>query len=123
MSQTARAIMLIITSVVLSSSGQTVLKLGLDRLTEQDKASAFSFVRSALTSWQVWVGLVLFAVSVLVWMRVLASNDLSWGYPMLGLSYVLVALAGWLVFHEQFTLQRLAGIALVIAGAILVGRS
>jgi multidrug transporter EmrE-like cation transporter len=115
--------MLIVTSVVLSSSGQTVLKLGLNRLTEQDKANAFSFVRSSLMTWQVWLGLVLFTVSVLVWMRVLASSDLSWGYPMLGLSYVLVALAGWLVFREEFTFQRLAGIALVIAGAVLVGRS
>lgn len=123
MSQTIRSLALILTSVVLSSGGQTVLKFGLDRLTEDDKSAALSFVRAALSTWQVWLGLVLFGLSVLVWMRVLASNELSWGYPLLGLSYVLVALAGWLIFHESLSLQRVAGIVLVLAGAVLISGS
>jgi len=122
-SQTARSLAMILTSVVLSSGGQTILKLGLNELTEQEKSGALSFIRGALTTWQVWLGLVLFGISVLVWMWVLASNELSWGYPLLGLSYIFVALAGWLVFGETLTLQRMAGIALVLLGAVLVSRS
>jgi len=110
-------------SVVLSSSGQTVLKFGLNEFTESQKETVGAFVRTAILSWQVWTGLGLFALSVLLWMRVLASHDLSWGYPLLGLSYVFVALSGWLVFGEQLTLTRTAGIALIIAGAALIARS
>ena len=120
---TARALVLIVMSVVLSSSGQTVLKLGLNEFTDAQKETAGTFVRTAIFSWQVWAGLGLFALSVLLWMRVLASHDLSWGYPLLGLSYVFVALAGWLVFGEQFGLGRIVGIVLIIAGAALIARS
>ncbi len=110
-------------SVALSAVGQTYLKLGLNRLREDDKAHILTFVREAALAWQVWFGLFLFAGSVVLWMLVLASNDLSWGYPILGLSYVLVSLSGWLVFGEQISTMRISGILLVIAGAILVGRS
>ena len=120
---TARSLLLILTSVVLSSGGQTVLKLGLDRLSEAEKSGLLSFVRGAFTTWQVWAGLAMFALSVVVWMRVLASSELSWGYPLLGLSYIFVALAGWLIFGEQLSLQRVAGIALVLLGAVLVSGS
>lgn len=118
-----RAVAFLLMSVALSAVGQTYLKLGLNRLQEDDKAHVLSFVREAALAWQVWFGLFLFAGSVVLWMLVLASNDLSWGYPILGLSYVLVSLSGWLVFGEQISTMRISGILLVIAGAILVGRS
>lgn len=118
-----RAVAFLLMSVALSAVGQTYLKLGLNRLREDDKAHILTFVREAALAWQVWFGLFLFAGSVVLWMLVLASNDLSWGYPILGLSYVLVSLSGWLVFGEQISTMRISGILLVIAGAILVGRS
>lgn len=120
---TGRSLVLILASVVLSSGGQTLLKIGLDRLTEAEKSGVLSFVLAALGTWHVWAGLAMFGFSVLVWMRVLASSELSWGYPLLGLSYVFVALAGWLVFGEQLTFQRLSGIGLVLLGAVLVSGS
>ncbi len=118
-----RAVAMLLVSVLLSGAGQTYLKLGLNRLTVEDKSGLLSFAREAAITWQVWVGLVLFAGSVGIWMLVLASNELSWGYPILGLSYVVVALSGWLVFGEQISINRALGIALVIVGAIMVGRS
>jgi multidrug transporter EmrE-like cation transporter len=118
-----RAVAMLLVSVALSAAGQTFLKLGLNELSVADKTGVVSFARGAILSWQVWLGLVLFAGSVVLWMVVLASNELSWGYPILGLSYVLVALSGWLVFGEHISSMRAAGILLVIAGAVLVGRS
>lgn len=118
-----RAVAMLVASVFLSAAGQTYLKLGLNRLSPDDKAVLTSFVREAALTWQVWLGLLLFVGSVGIWMLVLANNDLSWGYPILGLSYVLVALSGWLVFGEQINAQRAVGIALVIIGAVVVGRS
>ncbi len=118
-----RSVIFIITSVLLSGIGQTFLKLGLNKVTPEQKSTIVSFIWAAFTNWQVWTGLVLFVLSVVVWMRVLADADLSWAYPMLGLSYVFVALSGWLVFNETLSAGRIAGIVLVIAGAVLVGRS
>lgn len=120
---TGRSVLLIVISVILSAAGQTFLKLGLDKLTTEDKSTVMGFVIAAFTSLQVWAGLFLFGLSVIVWMRVLSDADLSWGYPLLGLSYVFVALSGWLIFGERLSAGRITGIALVIVGAVLVGRS
>lgn len=120
---TIRAILLVVLSSAISSVGQTLLKVGLEASRSGEQGSPLGFLRAAFGAWQVWLGLALFASSVLLWMRVLSTTELSWGYPLLGLSYVFVALAGWLVFGEQLGGGRLLGIALVIAGAVLIGRS
>jgi drug/metabolite transporter (DMT)-like permease len=118
-----RAVLLVIVSVALSTAGQTSLKFGLDKLTSADKASTTSFILASATNGLVILGLILFVGSVLVWMRVLADNELSWAYPLLGLSYVFVALSGWLILGDRMTIMRVSGIAFVILGAFLVARS
>jgi multidrug transporter EmrE-like cation transporter len=118
-----RAILLIILSVALSTGGQTALKFGLDRLTPQQKETVPGFIASVAVNPLVILGLALFVGSVLVWMRVLADNELSWAYPLLGLSYIMVALSGWLVFGDKMSVMRVSGIAAVVIGAILIGRS
>lgn len=123
MSGNIQALLLILMSAALSSVGQLYLKLGLDESDSARAASMLDFVRFAFGNWRVWLGLVLFATSVIIWMRVLATAQLSWGYPLLGLSYVFVALLGWLVLQEQLGAVRVLGIALVILGAILIARS
>jgi multidrug transporter EmrE-like cation transporter len=39
-----------------------------------------------------------------------------------GIAIVLVALAGWWLFGETLTVRHLAGITLVVAGIVLLGR-
>ena len=123
MNQTAVSVSLVIVSVMFSSAGQTLLKLGLDRSGSGDATGLMNFLWLAFTNWLVWAGLVLFGLSVIVWMKVLSTSQLSWGYPLLGLSYVFVALAGWLVFGENIGAVRMIGIGFVILGAVLIGSS
>lgn len=123
MSQTASNIMMILGSVLTSAAGQTLLKLGLDRGGAGRTQGAADFLLTAFRTWEVWAGLGLFAASVIIWMRVLSLSDLSWGYPLLGLSYVFVAIAGWLVFGEHIGVARLAGIGFVLFGAALIASS
>lgn len=120
---TVRAIGLIVLSSLMSTAGQTLLKLGLDSGAAGKARSVIGFLRSAFGEWQVWLGLVLFAASVLIWMRVLSSAQLSWGYPLLGLSYVFVALSGHFIFREQLDASRMIGIGLVLVGAAFIARS
>jgi multidrug transporter EmrE-like cation transporter len=116
-------ILTLLASVTVSALGQTSLKAGLDRIPNAESTSAARLLPAAALQPLVWLGIGLFVASVLLWMVVLARTQLSWAYPILGLSYVFVALSGWLVFGEELTPMRLAGIALVITGAALVGAS
>jgi len=123
MPQVAQSLLLVLVSVALSSAGQTLLKLGLDGVGASRAANPVEFLLMAFSSASVWAGLLLFVGSVLVWMRVLAMSQLSWSYPLLGLSYVFVALLGSLVFGEHLGAMRLAGIGFVVLGAALISAS
>ena len=69
-----------------------------------------------------WVslGVVLLIVWMLARMALLSWADLSYVLPVTSVGYVLVALVGRLLLHEQITMRRWAGIALIMAGVALV---
>ena len=71
----------------------------------------------------VWVGLLLFGVSAVLWLAVLSRASLSFAYPFAALTYVLIVLFDRFVLHEHVSSLRLAGVAFIIAGIFLVSRT
>ena len=69
-----------------------------------------------------WVtlGVVLMIVWMLSRMALLSWADLSYVLPVTAVGYVLVALVGRVLLNEQITMQRWAGIGLIVAGVALV---
>jgi uncharacterized membrane protein len=69
-----------------------------------------------------WVslGVALLIVWMLCRMALLSWADLSYVLPVTSIGYVLVALLGRVMLHEQITNRRWAGIALIVAGVALV---
>ena len=53
-------------------------------------------------------------------MALLSWADLSYVLPVTSSGYVLVAIAGRFLLHEQITARRWTGIALIVAGVALV---
>ena len=56
------------------------------------------------------------------WMVVLSEIKLSEAFPLSALSYVLVILASWTVFHEPGSALQVLGGAAILAGVWLIGR-
>ena len=54
-------------------------------------------------------------------MALLSWADLSYVLPVTAVGYVLVAIAGSVLLHEQISAKRWAGIALIMLGVALVG--
>lgn len=71
----------------------------------------------------IYVGLTLYALSAMLWLIVLSHMDLSYAYPLLSISYILVPLAAWLLFGEQISPLRWLGILIVLIGVIVISRS
>src|SRR5205814_9322533 len=63
---------------------------------------------------------------LIVWqisrMALLSWADLSYVLPMTSMGYVVVALIGKVLLHEEITTGRWAGIVLIVAGVALVDR-
>ena len=68
-------------------------------------------------------GLTVFVISMASHLIVLSRVELSFAYPFLSLAYVLVALWSYFFFGENLNPYRIAGIALICFGTVLISRS
>jgi len=119
-----RLLLLTLASVALSATAQIAFKLGAGRATGGlGTASAFATAVAMLTNYYVVAGLLLYGFSALLWLVVLARQDLSVAYPFVGLGFVITSFAGAMLFNEPMTPMRLLGTALVTLGVVLVGMS
>lgn len=118
--------MLAIFSVMLATAGQLLLRAGMDQVGYVGASRVtrpIELVLDVSAEPRVLAGLLLFGLSALAWLIVLSRAPLSFAYPFAGLTYVLVALFGKYVLNEDVPALRWFGIALIIGGIILVGRT
>lgn len=123
---TAPLLALILFSVALSGLAQVCFKLGVSSApvrTAMGVASPPEVLLAFAASPGVLAGLAMYGIGTLVWLHVLARADLSLAYPFVGLSFVITAVFGYLLFNEAPTPAKLVGTALVIAGVVLLGRA
>lgn len=118
--------MLVGLAVVIGVAGQFLLKAGMDRLGRVEdlgQVASGRFLLGLVTQWQVPVALVMYAFGAFLWMIVLSRESVSYAYPFLGLTYVLVLLVDWFGFGQTIAPLRWTGTLLVAAGVLMVARS
>ena len=86
-------------------------------------SAVWDVVGSALSSAPVIVGGLLLLVFFALFLSLLSWADLSYVLPMISSCFAVSALLGHLVLGEKISPARWAGIALVSAGVLLVGRT
>lgn len=109
-------------SIGLGSLGQFFLKLGVRQMGGVSLSPAqlpSTLVRVFSSPWIVG-GVAMFAVSMFLWLRVLSTRELSSAYPMVSLNYVLVLLLAAVFLREPVSPQKLLGIAVTVAGVLLL---
>ena len=121
-------LLLILADVLVSVAGQLMLKKG---MTEVGRIDVDFFSQPLVGLWKMFtttplviVGLGLYAIGAVIWMIVLSRVNLSYAYPMIALTYVLVPLAAWLFLNEPAIPPiRWVGMGVIIAGVVLVAQS
>jgi multidrug transporter EmrE-like cation transporter len=68
-------------------------------------------------------GLLTLVFSMGLHLLALSRVEVSFAYPFLSVSYVIVLFAGYLFFGEAITTHRLAGVGLICLGTILIAQS
>jgi len=80
-------------------------------------------LKAAVTPY-LWLGLALYGLSFLIWLRVLSFNDLSRAYPIFAAVVFLFTTIGSLLFlKENISLLRVLGIVIIISGIYVVAHS
>jgi glycosyltransferase involved in cell wall biosynthesis/multidrug transporter EmrE-like cation transporter len=119
---------LILISVALAALAQLTLKHGMNQVTHQGDIplslrDPMGLAKRVVLNASVWAGLLTFVLSASVWLIVLSRTSLSFAYPFASLTYVLILLFDRLVLNEPISALRYGGVALIIAGLLLISRT
>ena len=63
----------------------------------------------------------LYFLSTVLWVVVLRNTDISKAYPFFALGFVLIPIAGCILFEESLSHLQILGILLITIGVILSG--
>lgn len=112
-------------SVVAMSAAQLLLKKGLLLVDQspQNMGELIRFLGRAYSNVYVILAVILTIITALAWVQAASKYEISYLYPFMALSYVIVALFSTWMFHDHMTVLRWAGILVVCLGVVLISRS
>ena len=119
-SKTKRTYFLLALFLALRAFGNLFLAWGTKHLPETLAADPMVYLRSMLDP-GVAAGIGMLIVAMLVRLALLSVADLSFILPMTAIGYVLAAALGHFFLQEPVSLRRWLAVALIFAGAALVG--
>jgi multidrug transporter EmrE-like cation transporter len=119
------AFALVMTGVLLNAVAQLALKASVSDtgIISLDMQSLMSSAGSLVTNLWLWVGLICYGISVVVWILALSRVDVSIAYPMLSIGYIVNAIAASHLFDEPLGVSKVVGIGIIIVGVYILARS
>lgn len=113
---------LLLTASALTVTGEVLLKVGINHVTE--RVGAFSLdpriLWATFTDWRVVLGFVLVFGGAIFWLGVISRVDLSFAYPLLALNYVIILIPSRLLLNESISWIRLVGALIIVIGVIVI---
>jgi multidrug transporter EmrE-like cation transporter len=116
----AKAMTLILVSVLFIALGQVFWKLGANQ-TGPVSFSDGNFISGLIkTLSNVWflLGCVMLLASSVLWVFVLGMVDLSFAFPFQALAYALIFFFSIFLFKEPITVLKIVGTLLIILGVL-----
>jgi len=101
-------------SVLTGAAGHLLIKFGVTTAAGSNTAAR------AYLNWPLLAGLSMHLMGTMFWVFAVSKKEISYLYPMSALTYAIVALGGQILFHESISLGRWLGIAVVVAGVVLL---
>jgi len=114
-------ILIILLGVTLAALGQVSWKLGMNLMGPVTSFSPSNLISILLQPYIV-LGLIMYGLSTVFWLIALSRMELSFVYPFISLTYILVLVLSYLVLKESIGLNKIAGTALIILGLFLISK-
>ena len=115
-------IVIIIVGVIFAALGQVSWKLGMTQAGQLSTLNLAS-LSAALLNPLVLLGFIMYGLSTIFWLIALSKKDLSYVYPFISLTYILVLLLSSLVLKESIGVNKVIGTLIIIIGLIIIARA
>jgi len=121
----AVSIVLILLSISIAVGGQLLLKVGINRIGVVDFSGTVALKQlffGVIKSPMVISGLFMYVISAAIWLIVLSTVDLSFAYPFIGFTYVMILILSKFVLKEDVNPIRWIGTIIITVGVVLISR-
>jgi multidrug transporter EmrE-like cation transporter len=121
-----KLVLILLVGLVLEAIGVVLLSQGLHEIGEVKRISVGEISRiigRGATNGHVLLGVAFEAAFFGVLLYLLSQRDVSLIWPLTSLGFVITAVAAKFIRHEDITALRWGGVALIVAGAMLVAWS
>jgi multidrug transporter EmrE-like cation transporter len=115
------ALGILVLAICLGAMGQIFLKSGVSQLGAHPAPALV--LRSILTNARVFGGFACYGISSLFYIVALSRLELSYAYPMIALSYVMVTFLSWKYLGEHIPGLRVVGLAIIMTGVVVMALS
>lgn len=112
---------LVVLSAILTSVANLLFRAAIN----ETRNLSYSAIVSRLLQWpSFYLGWACYGVAAVIWFRVLKTEPLSSGYPILmGVSFIVVSTGAILLFSEQLSFMKIVGMIAILFGIVLVSRA
>lgn len=121
----SKYIPLILFTVFTNFLSQILLKKGMTTIgkIELSLSGLMSSVVDVILNWSIILGILVMVISMASHLVVLSRVEISFAYPFLGLSFVLITIYGHFYLAETVTMWRVIGVLLICSGVAVVART
>lgn len=115
---------LITATICFTVAGNLLIKAGMlevGNLPEKHDAILKFFFQS-FTNLKVFAGLAMALLAAMAWMGAISQSEISFAYPFMSLTIVLVLALSGVLFEENVPLTRWIGVIIVCLGLIVASR-
>jgi multidrug transporter EmrE-like cation transporter len=115
---------LVFVAAAMTMGANLMLRAGIDAAGGFSAGTALELVMAMVRLFlQPWftTGFIVYFLASVIWFRVVATEPLSLAYPLLvSLTFSLVTAGAVVMFNEPLTLRKVVGLAVILAGILLV---
>jgi uncharacterized membrane protein len=122
----AKLLLILLIGLVFESAGVVLLKKGMTEVGELKAVNVQEVARAlkaGVTSPQILLGVFFEALFFGCLLFLMTRSDISFLWPLTGMSFVFATLAAMWFLDEQVSLVRWLGVVLVMLGAVLISYS
>jgi undecaprenyl phosphate-alpha-L-ara4N flippase subunit ArnE len=107
-------------SITCDVFGQICFKLGVDRLPDARGPDKAGFWRGLLVQPWLLTGILIYAVEIFIWLRILSEADLTLAFPIASANFLGIVLASRIFLKEEVRRRQWIGAWLVTIGVAIV---
>lgn len=109
----------LLSATTLAAAGQVFWRIGMRSIGAIESYDLQALFKM-FTNWQVDLGLIFYGISTIFWLSALSKKDLSYVYPFIAGTYVIVLALSYFVLDEHFGLSRIIGAGVVLMGLFII---